>query len=902
MSRPRPHVSILLVVFAASMALTWLAVTALHGPATSAMHGSHSGQPAFESSPSTVRTGPGAAPGNHASAAQRDASAHAIRHELAAGDLRVTGRVVGRGEPLQQASVALLDPRGNESTSTSTDRAGGFALSVANTPTVALLVQSAGFAPRITRHTLLSNAAPRQLGDIELRAGGTVAGRITGTDGRPVAGATATLVASRNDPDARAPALLALRGPRATSADGTFRFEHVMAGTYRVTARAPGHQEGRADSYVQVTEGSTHQLDAIALSPGTTLRGRVVDPDGTAIGGATIRVRSAAAGVRLNRTASSSPDGRFALHGLPPGALRVSASAPGYLHTEREAVDATQTPELLLRLERGMTITGVVRAAGRQAPIESFAAALSRVGSLQGGNGDIARQLSRKIDAIRASAATTNDAENAQRDAFARALQERLTRVREQHRTRPAAAHRDLGSPSARPGGEFAFPGIDEGIYLVEIDAPGFLRYRSEPLEVRRGAPCAPLRVELQPAHRCSGTVVWQRDGTPVEGVVVELMHVVAVSATTRDRQRSPYPWAFPAPGPTGVPVVSVRTDRDGSFRFDQVPAGPCFLAVRHPGVADLDTEPFLPERQQNPLDVRVTARSTVRGRVRTMPTPPEAVHVLALGGHGTLRVEQVAADGSFALAGLQPGSYLLRAFRGDRQAAVRRTLAGLFAPHAAAAEEQPPPADLELRPGEDRSVTLDVDEPPSGVVTGSCTHNGVPGKGCRIVLRPVTGSAPAAALTLRTTVDDAGGFTLREAAAGRYTLHVYSKRGQELDRRTVEVATGTPASVRVTLSTGALRGTVLTPDGSDPASLRGSVFVLPGATAAPADLIAFRRGHRNHRLRLRGGRFADDLLSAGPALLWVEVPGREPATRAIEIPVGAALDLELTVGRQKQE
>jgi hypothetical protein len=77
---------------------------------------------------------------------------------------------------------------------------------------------------------------------------------------------------------------------------------------------------------------------------------------------------------------------------------------------------------------------------------------------------------------------------------------------------------------------------------------------------------------------------------------------------------------------------------------------------------------------------------------------------------------------------------------------------------------------------------------------------------------------------------------------------------------------------------------------------LRGYVWVLPGATQAPADLYEYRRTHRTQRVPVRNGAFTDSGLSPGPAIVVADLRGLGRVAVTATIPGGGMLDLDLTV------
>ena len=66
------------------------------------------------------------------------------------------------------------------------------------------------------------------------------------------------------------------------------------------------------------------------------LQGRVLDPSGAAVPGASVVVRNSATG--FTSTTSSDDQGRYHVPGIPAGAYQVTAEAPGFRSERIEAL------------------------------------------------------------------------------------------------------------------------------------------------------------------------------------------------------------------------------------------------------------------------------------------------------------------------------------------------------------------------------------------------------------------------------------------------------------------------------------------------------------------------------------------------------------------------------------
>jgi hypothetical protein len=435
------------------------------------------------------------------------------------------------------------------------------------------------------------------------------------------------------------------------------------------------------------------------------------------------------------------------------------------------------------------------------------------------------------------------------------------------------------------------FDGLDEGVYAIDVAASDHSFECLAPVEVRAAAPLPELRVELARGCRVSGVVVGTQDGAPIAGAVVDLFLVDEV-ATERALAAAPsrFEWAFAAPGPRGALVVSTRTDSAGRFELQAAPAGRCFLSAAHEGACGRAGKIFELREDRDDFRIELPPAASLSGMLRGIPAGRAAdVRIFALGGFGTLRTSHPTAESRYRFDSLQPGDYVVRAFLGE-QGELDERMAALLSRGAAS-----PSFDVRLAEGERAELDLDVEVPPLGTVAGTVTVDGEPARGFRVVLR----SEDAGAATGRpwALVGSSGAYSIRDVPAGRWSLQVVSPTSrQELHRESIVVSADATTSVHPILRIGGLRGWVVAA-GLRPGQIDGSLHILPGATKRPADLREWARGHRVHEVRVRDGAFRDEELTPGPALVIVEVRGRQPAEIALEIPAGTSREVELAAG-----
>ncbi|MFO0985003.1 MAG: carboxypeptidase-like regulatory domain-containing protein [Planctomycetota bacterium] len=511
----------------------------------------------------------------------------------------IEGRVLDcRARPLAGASVQLALGLGSapaslaaqDAPAVTTTEDGRFAF-VGKEPidaavSITLLARAPGHASSVLRRTLEAGLSWLDVGDLELIEGGGIDGRIIDGQGRGLAAATVSL--QLVSPGALASRWIdgdAIAKPASADASGAYRFANLPPGAYRIVASAAKMQASRPRAAVLVEDGKDTEVAPITLSPGLELNGVVVGPGGLAVAGADVRVRSAAASERFDDHTTAREDGRFHMEHLPPAPLQVDVQAAGYLQAHQGDVDAAAGGELVIHLESGLGLSGTVLDADTGVPIERFAARIRVLGSLE--RGTPAQLLRRRIDALRRQASEAKTAEDrSRRETTLLDLEARLaTLERNERATRARRVPADMPPVLDRPGGRFAFAGLDEGIHALDVTAPGYAFTSTAPIEVRRDLKTLALRVELRRGWSLAGVVVANREGAPVANASVELIAVedarIATGEILAAGSAAPFSWAFASTGAHGDGILSARTDGEGRFRLGPVPPG-ALPPVRH--------------------------------------------------------------------------------------------------------------------------------------------------------------------------------------------------------------------------------------------------------------------------------------------------------------------------------
>jgi len=313
-------------------------------------------------------------------------------------EARVTGRVLDeRGEPVAAAEVEArveLDEVGwvSATRKSTCDAQGGFTLSLSPSPVVELFAQrgSARSASRtlsiapgqeleLELGPLFEGPSPPADGALERAAfaaghDASVRGRVTDTDGAPVAGLA--LDAFLVDGFAR----------RAlTDAEGAYRLD-LAPGRFRVRATASAGERAfeSSEQFVRLARGESRAGLDFTLEPAAVITGWVRYPPGWADGMAQISVRD---GAQADESRTSADEhGRFRVAPLNAGLHWVNAIGRDALGrpccTARTFfVEATagQTTSIALELVPA-TVLSVFPAAGTEMPREAVFEAVDQCG------------------------------------------------------------------------------------------------------------------------------------------------------------------------------------------------------------------------------------------------------------------------------------------------------------------------------------------------------------------------------------------------------------------------------------------------------------------------------------------------------------------------------------------
>jgi large repetitive protein len=224
--------------------------------------------------------------------------------------------------------------------------------------------------------------------EIHLAGGGVLAGTVFSDARQPLVGADVTLAAAGESGFGRN--MLGGGQAAVTDAAGRFRFDHLTAGRFSVTASMSGKSSTPVDVVLQA--GDSKEDVALQLAAGATIRGTISGVPDSWKSGMTVTANGPEAYFASTRTGA---DARFELTGVPVGAITLRATGGDMVSSSRSATkqvsvaDGQTLVETEIVFDVGYALTGRVTKGGQALPGATVFA------TLQGGGG---RQASSRTD------------------------------------------------------------------------------------------------------------------------------------------------------------------------------------------------------------------------------------------------------------------------------------------------------------------------------------------------------------------------------------------------------------------------------------------------------------------------------------------------------------------------
>lgn len=600
------------------------------------------------------------------------------------------------GQPVAGARI-WAEPRGRGATRFSASQSvpaystpdGSFVVEALYGQTCRLTAEVPGYA------TALLDVPPLEPGRViepvhlMLSRGRRVVGTVVDTEGNPVIGAQVELLWPLDPSDFR---LLTDRPATAamTNDQGAFLLPATAPGEYEVNVSHSAYAQ-RPTTRVDLPDGeSDFEIGDLTLVAGFTLHGTVTGPDGRPLAGATIRsIGQYRTGGAPTRTATSAVDGRFRIEGLSSDLVDLGVRAAGYpLHT-RAGVRTNNDDPVRFELKPGASVNGRVLDNGGNGVAGTLVSLRIEHDYRAGGDpqlwntadmfprsrtdaegrfrfeglaaGTWSAEVKRgadgaKLDQIELAPGTERDIE------LLLHARDRLTVIvtTDVGDTVANAQIRVESAGERLPGGY----GQTDGSGRSEMDiTPGPVtvkvshrELRDESREVELESGDNELRFELRPGAEISGTVR-SYDGAPLA--------LATVAARTE--------YSFGAESHR----TNTVSDQNGAFRVTGLEPRRYIITARSPGYADGGPE--------EPIEIGDDSIDTIEIVLEPEASIVGAVTGLSMSDLTRVRVytrkgprsrdATTDTEGNFSVQGIGPGTWDVRAVKGDWERTVERTV-----------------------------------------------------------------------------------------------------------------------------------------------------------------------------------------------------------------------------------
>jgi len=455
--------------------------------------------------------------------------------------------------------------------------------------------------------------------EIRLEGGASLAGRVTGDDDAPVAGAEVFCASGKGVANAQ------------TDSDGRYAMHGLPVGTAEIflvqadgwcTFGAESVFGGRSDKGLELLEGANTR--DVKLSPGGKIRGVVVE-DGTTtpVPGATVSIVSFQSFFGGAPVATTGDDGRFELAGVGIGGAVLSVRKSGWCQVG--AMDMKSVMEGVGPFGGGKkdekdSGAGPKVVVAKQGDVVERTIGMARATVLKG---RVVGPGGEPVGGARVSAAMPE-----LRDDFAQLL----GGVADEKRLSDADGRFEVASPTAK------------GDVVLTATAPGRIPAKSDAVAVGGEKPPPDIVLKLGAGGTIDGKIT-DAKGAPVEGATI------AVSRDDSGEEQG------------------ATSGADGAYRIDVVAPGKIVLSVRdgkHAAarVADRVVE----DGKRVTVDVQLDPGFAITGKVSRIDAKPIAHPWVEVRRDGGDEHEDVASwddatvenDGRFVVAALPAGKYRL--------------------------------------------------------------------------------------------------------------------------------------------------------------------------------------------------------------------------------------------------
>ncbi|MGA7615351.1 MAG: carboxypeptidase regulatory-like domain-containing protein [Thermoanaerobaculia bacterium] len=574
-------------------------------------------------------------------------------------------RDLGSKSPVAAAPVTLTDSRESFEAVLSTSK-GTFAFGPLVPDRYALSSDPPGYS-RATS-TVSAGAGTRVRRTIGVEKEAAISGSVADSAAHPLGGVR---LQPGIGPNRFGPAFRRGMDGAWSAPDGTFLVRMPARKDLRLRAQRRGYPDAEAGPFA-LAAGETKRGVAITIPTGYALTGRVLDPDGVPVRGATITASASNRESQFRRIVmvrdeddsegvSSDAEGRFSIQ-AQEGMNDVTITAPGFVRKTLSSIEVgPRTEPIEITLEPGVSIDGRVVRNGVGVPSMLVFALAPIQPVMTGADGEFVLQdlppgnvqlsltspteMVREMKVIKAPAHGVVIELPAGGTISGRVLD---GETREPVKDFRISATPVGGSRRMMPGGTRGAATIhsDDGSYILEhvpagtVDvvagAPGYAETATDPIRVEEGKTQKDVDVLLPQAVTLHGKVT----DSAGEGIW---------GARVVQRQRST--------GGRGVQSYRLggSTDLDGAYTIEDMAAGEVTLEFGKEGYLT-ETRTVKLSGKEVTLDVTLGHGRTLEGQVYTDDgAPVEGASVRAFSSTGQGSTATSDASGHFVLEGLPP-------------------------------------------------------------------------------------------------------------------------------------------------------------------------------------------------------------------------------------------------------
>lgn len=696
--------------------------------------------------------------------------------------ITATGRVVDEaGDPVEGAEVTMIgaeSPVYGDVFEDASKASGVFSIPHLMPGPFILTVRRAGFAAFWRDGVRVPEGEARfNAGELVLKAGAAIEGRVTDERGRPVEGTEVRVYSEEGLLNPRAAFLGEEPAPDArTGPEGRFRIEDLEPGRpYNVFARHPDHPPATVAGIEAPTADPVH----VEFEAARSLSLRVVGPEGEPVPDAEVQtVEKGFANLSAGPLGRTDARGELRKGGLKPGTLDLEVAARGYRDTSWRGVQIPQERDpdpVTVTLERAPVLEG--RALDEEGnPVPE--AQISIAPKVPSGDSLLRLMLKRpstdfagrfRIDGLAPGEYTVSawmpgtsrrtqsevrlGSEAVQIDLIFKRGAEVSGRVLDEAGNPIPSAYVRVDSTEggkeaggySEADGSFRLQAVEEGELSLLASAQGYAA--SDP-QLLRVTGSGVNGIEVRLAREAAGTITGRVLGLSAEAL--SSMRIMAANDVGWDSADS---------------VV----DEQGRYRLSGLRSGTWKVTAWQPNGLGVDGEVRLEPGSEAVLDLQFPEGMTFSGRISLggRPLPGAEIMVASQESQAMTRSD---SEGRFSLGPLKEGSHALLILAGS--IAVHRTVV--------------------LQEG--REVLLDIET--GGLQGRILSAGGEPVPDAAVQVRSADpGSGGALPMGPSARSDGQGSFELSSIPSGSYTL-VVEKPGFEEVQVRVEVQPG-PATVR---------------------------------------------------------------------------------------------------------